>query len=745
MPSSDLSRLCTLINASLRPYTEREHFLVSKEKEKDLLILLSQISREIKLWANDVDCNSDEEIDGKKCVHGLEPFSGKGCNCLANIISVLVFFLTMDNHYVRHLAGNIFVVISNFLIESGSKWEEFVHLLCVGLEVAISSSSLLVSLPAGSVTVADESLTHCYSHATNESSGATNSDYDTPGFILFLQPRLVDADWFTVTSLIRVLRNILKSLRKDHRELMEVYIRSFTYSISNAPWVLLHEIHVGTGGTWMKSRKDDLCHRNIGSLESKGVFLGALLQLFCSLVDSNGLEEIRGSFLDASPFLAKVTDFVPKLFCWCLCNHRDNTRNRLSQYLRHKLLVLLMRLSFHIHGQYSILVKWLQLLRKHFGDVLSQPIYERHVGVNDSLEGSPFMASIAYGQKVHNICSRHLQRQVIFILFKCSFSLISFKMESGQQCACATENPCLTCELQTNREFSCTMGLSELSEWLHRHVPLEKFVAYEDYLWKCKSFASSFLELYVDEDDFLFEMLLQLLSLPFPGKLIQPKENGNILEEAKGDILFHISSIFNPIHLFHLFLAGLHYDHSVLLDYLISKDTGIHCVQYLLRSLRIVCKSWCMFVEFSVGESELRQSYCKKRKICNFMSGRDCEGKVDLSSSSMKEIANARIPERQNKQRHSFRSMPETDRPLLAFGKAKECLLSLKKSVENLHQKNLFPYNPAALLRRFRGWEHGTILVRVMWFGRSKKIQNGKVDHSYHKLVWGVLPMGKRI
>lgn len=32
---------------------------------------------------------------------------------------------------------------------------------------------------------------------------------------------------------------------------------------------------------------------------------------------------------------------------------------------------------------------------------------------------------------------------------------------------------------------------------------------------------------------------------------------------------------------------------------------------------------------------------------------------------------------------------------------AKECLLSLRASVESLHQKNLFPYNPKVLLKRF--------------------------------------------
>lgn len=34
------------------------------------------------------------------------------------------------------------------------------------------------------------------------------------------------------------------------------------------------------------------------------------------------------------------------------------------------------------------------------------------------------------------------------------------------------------------------------------------------------------------------------------------------------------------------------------------------------------------------------------------------------------------------------------------FEEAKECLLSLKISIESLNRKNLFPYNPNALLNR---------------------------------------------
>lgn len=42
-----------------------------------------------------------------------------------------------------------------------------------------------------------------------------------------------------------------------------------------------------------------------------------------------------------------------------------------------------------------------------------------------------------------------------------------------------------------------------------------------------------------------------------------------------------IAAIFNIN--FSVFYCQLHYDHQVLLDYLISKDIGASCAEYLLR------------------------------------------------------------------------------------------------------------------------------------------------------------------
>lgn len=147
----------------------------------------------------------------------------------------------------------------------------------------------------------------------------------------------------------------------------------------------------------------------------------------------------------------------------------------------------MIRLSFHIHHQYSTIVLWLQLLRQYFEDLLHKPVSELDDDFDNCLEGSPFQLCVADGENVHSLCTPHLQRQAIFLLFKCSFSLISFKEESGRKCPCA------------EREHCRMKGLSELSEWLQRHVSPEKFVDYDTSLKICSSFALSFLQLYMHE------------------------------------------------------------------------------------------------------------------------------------------------------------------------------------------------------------------------------------------------------
>ncbi|KAJ9564095.1 hypothetical protein OSB04_000061 [Centaurea solstitialis] len=97
--------------------------------------------------------------------------------------------------------------------------------------------------------------------------------------------------------------------------------------------------------------------------------------------------------------------------------------------------------------------------------------------------------------------------------------------------------------------------------------------------------------------------------------------------------------------IYHLDIFDLHYYHQVLLDYLISKDIGTSCAEYLLKCLCIVCDKW----------------------------NNSCVQQESTSEFSSDEIPLSPKPDRMNQ---------ETCKQ--QFHAARDCLLMLKKSVESL-------------------------------------------------------------
>lgn len=115
---------------------------------------------------------------------------------------------------------------------------------------------------------------------------------------------------------------------------------------------------------------------------------------------------------------------------------------------------------------------------------------------------------------------------------------------------------------------------------------------------------------------------------------------------------------------------------------------------FLHRCLRIVCDSWRLFVEFSLDGKVINQSSCKKRKVS--LDGSNFQ--VDVTPRLVKNNGILTSLEK------------ECDRDIgharkhyvtLPFEGARECLLLLRNSVESLHKKKMFPYNPEVLLKRW--------------------------------------------
>ncbi|XP_050204489.1 uncharacterized protein LOC126654619 isoform X2 [Mercurialis annua] len=652
------AKLCCLITNKLPVHTELEVVNLSKEKEKDLLIALSQIYR---------------DIQKLECGGGLDLHHEDDHNCLIKVLADLIILLTVENRYVQHLVGNILVVISEFVSASGSEWDSFVKSLFICLKLVICNM-----------------LSHSLELATC-GDGVLKCD---PSSFVVLKSRLVNADGSTAAAIIRVLRNILKNLKQeDDDELHGVYLGSVSSFLSNMSSYIRGESQAGqiSGTKESDSRNvhymDALLERNICDEQKKILFLGTFIQFLCSLVEQSFEVEAEIGLQDHYPILCLITSFVPKFLSWqgnCDCSS-------VSLYFRHKLLMLMVRLSNQTCIGYFTLTLWLQLLHDNFGLLLWKCTVKLEFAQDESLEGSPFLSSLSDGE-ISRINSNHLQRWAVLLFLRCCFGLISSTRDSSKQCTCGTLNYCLCYSVSDSDCCGRKKGFLELYNWLQEHLEIDMSVGRELYIEKCINFTSSFLQLFMHEDDVLFKVLLQLRSIH---SCVEQWSNGEkySLGDIEEDILSHISHIINPVNLFHLFLAELHYDHQVILDYLISKDTGTDCAEYLLRCLRTVCNSWHLFTTFSMQKKIVKYSSCKKRKTCLDISS------LQVEASSVHALySSSTIAEQGKKDVEYIEKQYKTRKKL--FKEAKGCLLSLKDSVQNLQQKNLFPYNPEVLLRR---------------------------------------------
>ncbi|KAG7628000.1 putative protein Line [Arabidopsis thaliana] len=622
------SRLHLLIDPCVRQFPAREEVtLLTKETEKDLLLSLSQVLREIQSWRSEISCDkaveSGEEtvVDHDETADALYGPDSIEYLCLERVVADLVGLLGMENVHVKHLAGNILVDVSGCLVESGSQWDEFIRLLCECLRLAVIYSC---PIPAVASETGFGSLDQCF----------LGSDV--------LKCKLENANWSTVSDIFRVLRNILKRLsQEDNEELFDVYLESVNSTLAKVPWCRLDTIFSHQHGSGERNFQGQS-----GNSEEATVFLGSFVQFLCSMVQQVRVVEDSDDFEPSYLILQKTIELIPDLLRWCQPKLKSQSGSCMSRYLGHKLLVLMIRLTDKSKIKCTILLSWLQYLQRDSQGFLQHTLI-KFKPVQDCLEGSPFFVSLS-DMEVNEMHSNHLQRLSVFLFLRCSFTLIYSSRHNDKQC-----------------EFDCRKkGMAEMFKWIEQQIPGNMFSDHRIYSKKNVEFSASFVRLFMHEDDLLFKVLLQLLSVPLHRQEL-PNVEGGSLEDEEQITLFRLSTLFNPVRLFCIFLSELHYDHQVLLDYLISKDIGASCAEYLLRCLRAVCDSWTLFVEFPF------------------------EGSTDAPSPKRRKVLPETSEVEQNWRLHAQ-----------AFEDAKDCLLSLQNSVVKLHQKKLFPYNPEALLRR---------------------------------------------
>ncbi|RDX83275.1 hypothetical protein CR513_35823, partial [Mucuna pruriens] len=620
-PAGELRWLCRLLDESLRPYTEPRTFVSpSKEKEKEILIASSQVVTKIQLRIREFDSRAEaKRAPDKELLCGSNQHSSVD-QCLHQIVSEMMVLLNVKSEFVKHVAVNALVLISQFVYTTGNNWGGFIHLLCCSLEMAIARMISCSSKPP---------------------SGAENSDFDCSEVEFVMQYRLKNFDWSTVAGVVRVLCVICKYLKEEDYDdgLAKVFYDSVNSCLLKMPWDLLDNYWSCEFGSMKNSSSINQLHlKKFSVMEPVMNFLGTLLQLLCSLVDRNDLVETDSDSVDKHMLFTTVVNLVPRLAKWCLSKQEDSAETRIIHYLKHKLLILMIRLGSLTGLDCRIRLSWLDLLLNYFQELLQLSLTQFHSDQIDCLEGSPFLLSLSDGQACM-VPSGHLQRQAVYLLLACSFSLICQRGENANHYNCSTLCSCFTPNLDSEHDHFCRKkGSLELYKWIQGHLPTSISMNHEKYLQICMNFMSSFLQLY---------------------------------------------------------LCEIHYDHQVLLDYLISKDTGIRCAKYFLRCLHLICNSWKSFVEFPLFGEFLDQSSCKRRKVV----GGGLQFQADGMPTSVDNSGSITLHIKNYKEDMGCGFKCYNIKP---FKKAAECLLSLNNSVYNLHQKKLFPYNPEVLLKRLR-------------------------------------------
>ncbi len=163
----------------------------------------------------------------------------------------------------------------------------------------------------------------------------------------------------------------------------------------------------------------------------------------------------------------------------------------------------------------------------------------------------------------------------------------------------------------------------------------------------------------------------------------------------------------NPHCHFILLLRSLSFDHSVLLDFLISSETCFleYCVRYLklLREDRTAFSSSCRHIEDCAGAPSVQAPSAVSETldvVPRTRSSADVPRLVDYGSSDESEEAEERVSDRDSGNTEADSGKVQTEHASDSLlGKVFVCLMDLRSAVTRIHNRGLFPYNPTSLLK----------------------------------------------
>lgn len=345
----------------------------------------------------------------------------------------------------------------------------------------------------------------------------------------------------------------------------------------------------------------------------------------------------------------------------------------------------MIELSRWFEAKQNLALQCLRALRKEGADLIGFSLLDNGTfSRDDNLMRSAFLTSFVHTQVSESLprSATHLQCRALFLLFRIwslvpkeldpnqavrqqAFQINSFKRNNPEDrkqledraplVSAGSHHHGRNCLLCSNMSGTCnrdggrsvdtgTIQTSCQCENLsEEYLKQEASAAIQEWLILqsdavtaagLEGFSMTFVGLYLDEDDLMIETLLLLTKL---------RSSLCALDDTNLKRTRTIATALSPVELFQAFLQTLCYDHTVLVDFLISQNTGTLFLRYLM-----LCTGLFIKPEFHM--------------------------KMELS------------------------------RETSSLGLAKEslnCLSELKAAIERLHRRKLFPYNPSFLLKRY--------------------------------------------
>ncbi|XP_051574860.1 protein Lines homolog 1-like [Myxocyprinus asiaticus] len=267
--------------------------------------------------------------------------------------------------------------------------------------------------------------------------------------------------------------------------------------------------------------------------------------------------------------------------------------------------------------------------------------------------------------------------------------------------------------LEINIQFPCVKGAQSNIDIQQYFIELMSFLSHHGTLLSPDTHSCSWVSVvFAEQDDDMMESAKALIALYLYQKSLSSSDSGVCIWGC------------NPHCHFILLLRSLFFDHTVLLDFLISTETCF--LEYCVRYLKILSDDWrgfcrsCRHVEDCDGAtvtfqadidiaktSESSHVPCTRPSTGSDVIAGSVPRLVDYGSSDESEAEASFCPSVTVLEQVETEHVSE-----YLFGKVVVCLVDLRTAIARLHNRGLFPYNPTSLLKLLNNIETKRNMVR---------------------------------